>query len=86
METTAYEEGSVDLVPGDILFAYSDGLTEAANSAGEEFGLKRVEALLPEMRDLEPEAIGRRVLEEVDRFLGETRATDDLSLVVLRKL
>ena len=83
--STSYEEGGVELQPGDMLVAYSDGLTEASNSAGEEFGVERLEVLLPQLRDLEPEAVGQRLLDEVDRFLGDARANDDLSLVVISK-
>ncbi|HXV77632.1 MAG TPA: PP2C family protein-serine/threonine phosphatase, partial [Candidatus Polarisedimenticolaceae bacterium] len=79
----SYEECSIDLAPGDLLLAYSDGLTEARNASGEEFGAPRVERLLGEMRDLSPEQVGGRILREVDRFLGEARPSDDLSLVVL---
>ena len=45
----------------------------------------RVERLLPQLRDLEPDAIGARILSEVDRFLGEIRPTDDLSLIIVVK-
>ena len=85
MEEVAYEEGTVELAPGDMLLAYSDGLTEATNLAGEEYGVERVRALLPQLRLLSPERVGARILREVDRFLGEARPTDDLSLIVVVK-
>jgi hypothetical protein len=78
-----YEEGTLELQPGEILLAYSDGLTEACNARGEEFGEKRIEAMLPGFRQLEPGRIGDLLLKEADRFLGETRATDDLSLIIV---
>jgi len=83
METADYEEGVLELQPGDMLLAYSDGLTEATNPADEEFGTKRLEAMLAELRPLEPEAVGGRILSEVDDFLEDARLTDDLSLIVL---
>ena len=83
METAFYEEGATQLEPGDTLLVYSDGLTEATNAEGEEFGAARVAALLPELRALEPEAIGVRILSEVDEFLGDARTTDDLSLIIV---
>jgi sigma-B regulation protein RsbU (phosphoserine phosphatase) len=81
----SYEEHTLDLQPGEILLVYSDGLTEATNGADEEFGEERLEGMLPDFRGLEPEQIGNLLLEEVDRFLGGVRPTDDLSLVVLVK-
>jgi hypothetical protein len=81
----AYEERALDLAHGETLLAYSDGLTEALNAAGEEFGAARLESLVAGLGNLEPPALGERLLTEVDRFLGDTRATDDLSLVVIRR-
>lgn len=81
----AYEEKALHFEPGEMLLAFSDGLTEATNERGEEFGVGRVEALLPELRRLAPEAVGSRVLQEVDQFTGGTRITDDLSLVVIAR-
>lgn len=81
----SYAEGSLVLEEGEWLLAYSDGLTEATNAAEEEFGIERLEALIPRLRSLAPEAVGRRVLKEVDRFVGELRPADDLSLVVITR-
>jgi sigma-B regulation protein RsbU (phosphoserine phosphatase) len=83
MPDTDYKEFGLQLEPGDMLLAYSDGLTEAQNPRGEEFGLERLEALLPEFRNLPPEKIGALILREADRFLEDRRAGDDLSLVVI---
>jgi hypothetical protein len=80
-----YEEGSLDLRPGEMILAYSDGLTEAKNEAGEEFGSRRLEALLGQSKGLAADVIGPRLLAEVDRFLGIARAHDDLSLVVMTR-
>ncbi|NIW38233.1 MAG: SpoIIE family protein phosphatase, partial [Gemmatimonadetes bacterium] len=52
MEEVSYEEGSVELETGDMLLAYSDGLTEATNLQGEEYGVERVRELLPQLRAL----------------------------------
>jgi hypothetical protein len=85
LSDATYEEGLLELAPGEWILAYSDGLTEATNAAEEEFGVERLEALIPRLRALAPEAAGRRVLKEVDRFVGELRPADDLSLVVIAR-
>ena len=83
--SATYEEGALDLEAGDVVVAYSDGLTEACNDAGEEFGMQRLEAALPGLRNLPPEDIGSAILRQVDRFLGDARLTDDLSLAIVVK-
>jgi sigma-B regulation protein RsbU (phosphoserine phosphatase) len=85
LSSAVYREESLELAPGDLLLAYSDGLTEARNLAGEEFGMERLEALLPTLRGLPPPEVGARLLEEVDRFLGEARLEDDLSVVAISR-
>jgi hypothetical protein len=83
---SSYTEQSVELQPGDVFFAYSDGLTEARNERGEFFGPERLLRLLPGWQNLSAEKIGKAVTSEVDWFVGEARANDDLSLVILKKL
>ena len=78
-----YQEGSIDLAPGDLLVIYSDGLVEARNARDEEFGAERLRLILPPMRGLPAEDAGARLLAEADRFLGDERPLDDLSLVVI---
>lgn len=85
LASPTYEEGLLELSAGDVMLAYTDGLTEATNDQGEEYGLKRLEELLPQLRGRTPEAIGTRLLRDVDRFLGDARITDDLSLAVITK-
>ncbi|ANM30210.1 hypothetical protein ABI59_12430 [Acidobacteria bacterium Mor1] len=88
MPCTRYREGSVELMSGDALVAYSDGLTEATNAMDEEYGPERLKKLLCESRNehLAPHELGLRVLTEVEQFTGGLRYGDDLSLVVIRKL
>ena len=47
--------------------------------------MQRIEALLPELAKLEPHASGRRLLKEVDRFVGDVRPRDDLSLMIIQR-
>jgi phosphoserine phosphatase RsbU/P len=80
-----FSEQRVDLADGDVLIVFSDGLTEAMNGNDEFFGDERVRALLPTLAGMAAQAIGTRVIEAVDAFVGDARPHDDLSLVVLRR-
>jgi serine phosphatase RsbU (regulator of sigma subunit) len=73
------------LVPGDLLAIYTDGITEAFNSCDEEFGEERlIEALLTS-RDLSPRNLIDAVFDEVHRFSPDEQR-DDVTLIVARCL
>jgi serine phosphatase RsbU (regulator of sigma subunit) len=67
------------------LLVYSDGLTEARNRSNEFFGDERLLALATQLRGLPAEAAGARLVSEVERFTGDQRWSDDLSLVLARR-
>ena len=83
MPGTQYREESVRICKGELLIIYSDGLTEAEDEDGQDFGNDKLEAMLPDLRGLTAEQAGRKVLRAVDRFLADQRPGDDLSLVIL---
>jgi len=68
---------------GDIFVAYTDGITEAENRQGEQWGVKRFEALLGTCSRATSEQIIRRVLEEVSAFANGQPQRDDMTLVVM---
>ena len=61
-------------------------MTEARNEQEAFFGDERLQALLPSLRGLSAEAVGLGLLDAVDRFTGEARPHDDLSMIVLKRL
>ena len=82
---TGYQEGTVSLAPGDMLFLYTDGITEAQNSLDEEFGVDRLTRLLVDMRRLPPDDLLDIVFEEANRFsAGGLLQQDDTTLLVLK--
>jgi sigma-B regulation protein RsbU (phosphoserine phosphatase) len=81
----AYTEQALDLAPGELLVAYSDGLTDARNEAGEFFGEEGLQALLPRLRGLSSSEAGELIRDAAARFVGDARPADDLSLVTLRR-
>jgi len=85
MPGVAYSPQSIDLAAGDLLVIYSDGLTEALNEAGDFFGDDRLQPLFRQLSGRTAREAGTDLLDAVDRFIGECRPYDDLSLIILKK-
>jgi sigma-B regulation protein RsbU (phosphoserine phosphatase) len=81
-----YEEQVLAGEPGSLLLVYSDGVTEARDRSGAFFGEDRLQDLLPRLRGMTAQAAGRRIVDVVESFVGEERLSDDLSLIVLKRL
>jgi sigma-B regulation protein RsbU (phosphoserine phosphatase) len=77
-------ERTLWLNPGDRLLVFSDGITEARNVCGEEFGDERLEALLRDQRDLSAAQVCDAILAQVMRFARGCPQSDDLTLVATR--
>jgi serine phosphatase RsbU (regulator of sigma subunit)/predicted enzyme related to lactoylglutathione lyase len=71
------------LLPGDVLALYTDGITESFNDAGEEFGEKRLIEALMRHRELPPKALLTAIIEELSRF-SPNEQHDDITLIVAR--
>jgi hypothetical protein len=82
---TRYAERELTMEPGDILVAYSDGVTEARDESGEFFGEERLRRLLAGSHGRSAEEIGSRIVQAVADFCGQARPSDDLSIAVLRR-
>ena len=80
-----YEEGMVFLRPGDALVLYSDGITEATNALGEEYGLPRLSAAVTSAARLPAEAAARQVLDSALGFVDGEKPHDDQSILILRR-
>jgi sigma-B regulation protein RsbU (phosphoserine phosphatase) len=77
-----YEMGSAQLSPGDRVVLFTDGVTEACNAAGEEFGEARLLRLLEDHRTLSADQLQAKILAVVAEFSGG-RWQDDATLLVL---
>jgi sigma-B regulation protein RsbU (phosphoserine phosphatase) len=73
------------LAPGDKVLLYTDGLTEMFNSAGDEFGIGRVQSLAKLHADATPEAMLVACLDETRNFAESGKQKDDLTLLVLHR-
>ncbi|MCD4701611.1 MAG: SpoIIE family protein phosphatase [Candidatus Aegiribacteria sp.] len=79
-----YEHGTVELESGDVLILYTDGLTEAMNSSGFEFGTDRLYNVVLENRDLSANQISSGILDAVNSYSKGSPQGDDQTLVVLK--
>ncbi len=85
---SSYEEGAVQLYPGDVVITYTDGVIEAANQSGEEWGVQRLlkaTAAWARIRTENAEHLVRSIFNSMDDFSRGCQ-TDDATLAVLRVL
>jgi phosphoserine phosphatase RsbU/P len=83
-EQAAFDEEALTLKPGDFIVAFSDGVSEALNEAGDEFSDDRLLACVNANRDAAPQAILDALLKDVRAFCGEAPQSDDVTLVMVR--
>jgi len=81
---TQFSATKFQLAKDDILVAYTDGITEAANASGELWGLERLERLLRSCNRMAPNEIVERILAEVSEFANGEPQHDDVTLVVMK--
>jgi sigma-B regulation protein RsbU (phosphoserine phosphatase) len=82
-DNMSYEEGSVEMKPGEIFLAYSDGVTEPENDFGE-FGEQRLIDLVSDNRSLPLPQISQLVTTAVENWIGDNEQPDDVTLVLAR--
>lgn len=82
-DNMTYDEDSVDMHPGEIFLAYSDGVSEPENEFGE-FGEERLIDLVRENRRLPLLQISQTVTQAVDDWIGDQEQPDDITLVLAR--
>ena len=83
MEGVRYRENSLQMEPGDCLYLYTDGVTEATNGAQELFGEARLQAVLNEAPDLPVDRLLPKVKQSIDTFVGEAEQFDDITMLGL---
>ncbi len=83
-EHFSFEEETVQLERDDVLVAFSDGLSEAMNPAGEEFGEPRINALAAEWSHLSAQGISDKITEDVRVWCRDAPQHDDLTFIVMK--
>jgi len=83
-QPTAYQAASERLAPGDMLLIFTDGVIEAANEHGQEYGEERLRTLLQAGGGLTASAFLQQLMRDLDTFTGAASQHDDITCMVLR--
>ena len=80
-----FSSNTVQLEPGDAVVLYTDGVTEAMNSKGEQFGVKRMHDVFTMNPPKGSEQAAQAIFEAVRNFVGEAQQFDDITCLVLHR-
>ena len=83
MEGMKYRAGSMMLEPGDKIFQYTDGVTEATNINNELYGMDRLGEILNKVKLGTPHEILPAIKKDIDEFVGEAPQFDDITMLCL---
>jgi len=83
MEDMKYRAGSMTIEPGDKIFQYTDGVTEATNLQNELYGMNRLGAILNKVKDGTPNDILPAVKTDIYEFVGKADQFDDITMLCL---
>jgi sigma-B regulation protein RsbU (phosphoserine phosphatase) len=85
LQGVKFKQGTEILQPGDMVLAFSDGVTEAMNLEGEEWGLERlVDEVVNNSDELNPSELISHLFKKIDEFAAGAKQYDDMSMIVLK--
>jgi serine phosphatase RsbU (regulator of sigma subunit) len=79
------EEDEVEMLPGDVLVYYTDGVTDAINAQQQSFSEERLYEVISSHHDATAEEMLSAILNEIRRFVGDTAQMDDMTLVIVKR-
>ena len=79
-----YEQETIQMESGDLLVAYTDGVTEARNADDQEFGEASLQQIIDSLAHVPAQELSERIVESVREWCGEVPPHDDLTLVVMK--
>jgi sigma-B regulation protein RsbU (phosphoserine phosphatase) len=79
-----YQEQTVKICAGDMLIAYTDGITEPENAYGEEYGVDRLAETVLRYQNAQPREIVAKVMESVKHWSGAPELPDDMTVLIAR--
>ena len=83
MEGIKYRKNEIQLNPGDTLYLYTDGVTEATDNNTELYGEQRLLDFVNSLEKIEPESLCKLIKEDVDKFVGTAPQFDDITMLAL---
>jgi sigma-B regulation protein RsbU (phosphoserine phosphatase) len=86
LENYDFNEGKISFNPDDLLLIYSDGITEAMDASGEEFGEERLAALVDEHKKESAQNVINIVIDAVNKHAEGRPQMDDMTLVVIKRI
>ncbi len=86
MENMKYKSSSIQLAPGDKIFQYTDGVTEATNAGHELYGMQRLTDILVQNTAKKPAELLPAVKADIDAFVGEAPQFDDITMLCVEFL
>ncbi len=78
------EENPIAMMPGDLIFLFTDGVHEARNEKEEEYGMKRLAEIIPGFAGKDSKEIANLIIDDVTRFVGSAEQYDDMTLTVMK--
>ena len=84
IESAGYRQGRVTLEPGDVVVAYTDGVSEAMNASDEEWGEDRLMTAVRANRSVAARAAIGQLMTAADAFVAGAPQYDDMTLLVMR--
>jgi len=84
MPDVTYQTGAVTLAPGDWLVIFTDGLVEAENARAEDYGEGRLMTAIDAAKSFSPSELLKRLMTELDLFVGNTPQHDDVTCMLLK--
>ncbi len=81
-----YSEMSFTMNKGDILFLYTDGITEMQNREKRDFGIDSIKNILEKNNSENAEEIAMKLMDCMESFIGDTPRTDDVSVIILKRV
>ena len=82
---STYQQAETYLAPGDVLVAYSDGITEAENRAGEPFDEDGLERALHTYASSPAPDLARTLFAVVEQYVGDVKLSDDLTVLAVKR-
>ena len=82
----SFEQQALQLYPGDLILLYTDGVTDATDGLGREFGMERLERILIDRRAASAIEIMATLEGAIDEFIGSSAQFDDIAILLVKRL